>query len=52
MTTSLNTTRLLALVTQAQLHVAEKVQHREQGPIEIILWRLGFITTHQLATIL
>jgi Protein of unknown function (DUF2949) len=36
-------------VSLAQLNLAKKFQKREQGPLEIILWRLGFITTDQLA---
>jgi Protein of unknown function (DUF2949) len=39
------------LVTAAQLALARKLQIREQGPLEIILWRLGFITTDQLAAL-
>jgi hypothetical protein len=39
------------LVTAAQLSLARKLQKREQGPLEIILWRLGFITTDQLAAL-
>jgi Protein of unknown function (DUF2949) len=39
------------LVTAAQLALARKLQRREQGPLEIILWRLGFITTDQLAAL-
>jgi Protein of unknown function (DUF2949) len=42
-------TIIIQFVTQPQLLVAQKVQQREQGPLEIILWRLGFITTDQLA---
>jgi Protein of unknown function (DUF2949) len=40
-----------SLVTAAQLALARKLQIREQGPLEIILWRLGFITTDQLAAL-
>jgi Protein of unknown function (DUF2949) len=39
------------LVTVAQLTLARKLQKKEQGPLEIILWRLGFITTDQLAAL-
>jgi hypothetical protein len=42
----------LAFVTQAQLHIAQKVQQREQGPLVMILWQLGFITLDELALIL
>ncbi|WP_218081946.1 DUF2949 domain-containing protein [Anthocerotibacter panamensis] len=48
----MNKTHLQKLVTQAQLALGEKIQRQEQGPLEIILWRLGFITTDQLASIL
>jgi len=44
--------KLLNFVTQAQLKIAQKIQSKEQGPLEIILWRLGFLTTDQLAAIL
>lgn len=49
---NMNSSKLLSFVTQAQLQVAQKVQRKEQGSLEIILWRLGFITTDQLAAIL
>lgn len=48
----MNTHKLLQFVTQAQLSIAQKIQEREQGCIEIILWRLGFLTRDQLAAIL
>jgi hypothetical protein len=32
----------------AQIQVALKQSHREQGPLPIVLWRYGFITLDQL----
>ncbi|WP_218081944.1 DUF2949 domain-containing protein [Anthocerotibacter panamensis] len=49
---NLKTSELLKFVTHSQLSLALKVQMREHGPIEIILWQLGFITLEQLAVIL
>jgi len=48
----MNTQALLQFVTHSQLLLAQKIQQREQGPLEIILWRLGFLTTDQLAMVL
>ncbi|WP_287128095.1 DUF2949 domain-containing protein [Candidatus Cyanaurora vandensis] len=48
----MNTHKLLQLVTGSQLELAQKIQRREQGTLEIILWRLGFLTREQLGSIL
>jgi hypothetical protein len=44
--------KVVAFVTPSQLKLGQKIQAEEQGPLEIILWRLGFLTTEQLAMIL
>ena len=43
---------LLAFVNLNQLQLAQKIQQSQQGPLEIILWQLGFITIEQLALVL
>ncbi len=48
---NMKTNKLLELVTESQLRLAKKIEQREQGSLAIILWRLGFITTDQLASI-
>ncbi len=36
------------LLSPQQLNVALKVQHRTLGPLDLILWQLGFLSSQEL----